>query len=413
MKTLAGENQSRQREATTKHMVALPAAWTGNNKTHGGSACCTDQQQQNTWWLSAWCMVQQQQNTWWLSAWCTDRQQQNTWWLCLLHWPATTKHMVALPAAWTGNNKTHGGSLPDAQTGNNKTHGGSACCTDRQQQNTWWLCLLHGPATTKHMVALCLVHRQATTKHMVALCLVHRQATTKHMVALPAAWTGNNKTHGGSAWCTDRQQQNTWWLSAWCMVRQQQNTWWLCLMHRQATTKHTVALPAAWTGNNKTHGGSLPDAQTGNNKTHGGSACCTLSLATHWRLMVCLDRHVWWYYANSHISLHTADTNCQPVDISSTGYVHFYPHRLAVFKWCALYCVVCMRACMCVCVDGMKLKYALRWHINVSVHSILCQCHKHMYSQTIWGQQTDGAKSGYCPSTLLAWHNIIHFVSLT
>ena len=85
MKTLAGENQSRQREATTKRMVALPAARTGNNKTHGGSAWCMDRQQQNTWWLSAWCMVRQHQNTWWLSAWCTDRQQQNTWWLCLLH----------------------------------------------------------------------------------------------------------------------------------------------------------------------------------------------------------------------------------------------------------------------------------------------------------------------------------------
>ena len=27
--------------------------------------------------------------------------------------------------------------------------------------------------------------------------------------------------------------------------------------------------------------------------------------------------------------------------------------------------------CVCVCVDGMNLKYALRWHIHISVHSVL------------------------------------------
>ena len=31
-----------------------------------------------------------------------------------------------------------------------------------------------------------------------------------------------------------------------------------------------------------------------------------------------------------------------------------------------------MRMCVCVCVDGMNLKYALRWHIHISVHSVLC-----------------------------------------
>ena len=357
--------------ATTKHMVALCLVH-GPATTKHMVALCLMHRQATTKHMVALLAAQTGNNkTHGGSACCMDRQQQNTWWLCLLHGPATTKHMVALPAAWTGNNKTHGGSLPGAQTGNNKTHGGSlpgaqtgnnkthggsACCMDRQQQNTWWLS------------AWCTDRQQ----HMVALCLVHRQATTKHMVALPAAWTGNNKTH-----C----------VSACCMVRQQQNTWWLCLLHGPATTKHMVALPAAHSPWRLTDG--------------------------WWSALIGMCDGTMLTLCNSHISLHTADTNCQPVDISSTGYVHFYPHQLAVFKWCALYCVVCMRACMCVCVDGMKLKYALRWHINVSVHSILCQCHKHMYPQTIWGQQTDGAKSGYCPSTLLAWHNIIHFVSLT
>ena len=30
--------------------------------------------------------------------------------------------------------------------------------------------------------------------------------------------------------------------------------------------------------------------------------------------------------------------------------------------------------CICVCVDGMNLKYALHWHIHISVDSVLCQC---------------------------------------
>ena len=38
---------------------------------------------------------------------------------------------------------------------------------------------------------------------------------------------------------------------------------------------------------------------------------------------------------------------------------------------------VCVRVCMPVCVDRMNLKYALRWHIHISVHSIQCQCQKY------------------------------------
>ena len=82
--------------------------------------------------------------------------------------------------------------------------------------------------------------------------------------------------------------------------------------------------------------------------------------------------------------------------------------------------------CVCVCLCGMNLKYAvwLRWHIHISVHCVLCQCYAqahahahpcpevtlcgwqdikiqllpllHAHPQTIWGQWTEGAKSGYC-----------------
>ena len=45
-----------------------------------------------------------------------------------------------------------------------------------------------------------------------------------------------------------------------------------------------------------------------------------------------------------------------------------------------------MRMCVRVCmrVDGINLKYALCWHINISVHSILCQCiHTSMHTHTL------------------------------
>ena len=35
---------------------------------------------------------------------------------------------------------------------------------------------------------------------------------------------------------------------------------------------------------------------------------------------------------------------------------------------------------MCVCVDGMNLKYALLWHIHRSVYSVLCQYYN-LYTQ--------------------------------
>ena len=39
--------------------------------------------------------------------------------------------------------------------------------------------------------------------------------------------------------------------------------------------------------------------------------------------------------------------------------------------------------CVCVCVDGMNVKHALRGHIHVSVHSVLCQCHKHTHTRIL------------------------------
>ena len=61
----------------------------------------------------------------------------------------------------------------------------------------------------------------------------------------------------------------------------------------------------------------------------------------------------------------------------------------------------CMRmcVCVCVCVDGMNLKYVLRWHIHMYISSFRTmpvQTHAHTHLQIIWGQRTDGAKSGYC-----------------
>jgi len=75
--------------------------------------------------------------------------------------------------------------------------------------------------------------------------------------------------------------------------------------------------------------------------------------------------------------------------------------------------------CMCVCVDGMNWKCALRWHIHISVHSVLCQCytqaHAHTHPQTIWGWRTDGAKSGHCREVIPRQYknyNIIEYVTI-
>ena len=61
-----------------------------------------------------------------------------------------------------------------------------------------------------------------------------------------------------------------------------------------------------------------------------------------------------------------------------------------------------MIMCVCVCararacVDGMTTQY-----VGISSHQFIPYCasaiHKHTHPQTIWGQRTDGAKSGHCP----------------
>ena len=56
-------------------------------------------------------------------------------------------------------------------------------------------------------------------------------------------------------------------------------------------------------------------------------------------------------------------------------------HRPRRCSWCV--CVrVCVCVCVCVCVDGMNLKYALRWHIHISVHSVLYASVMHKHSHT-------------------------------
>ena len=51
---------------------------------------------------------------------------------------------------------------------------------------------------------------------------------------------------------------------------------------------------------------------------------------------------------------------------------------------------VCASLCACVCGWNELEACAMLAYPHVSVHSV------HTHPQTIWGQQTDGAKSGYC-----------------
>ena len=57
--------------------------------------------------------------------------------------------------------------------------------------------------------------------------------------------------------------------------------------------------------------------------------------------------------------------------------------RMCVYMCVCVYMLCCV--CVCVCVYGMNLKYALCWHIHISVHSILRQCYTqaHTHPQTI------------------------------
>ena len=43
---------------------------------------------------------------------------------------------------------------------------------------------------------------------------------------------------------------------------------------------------------------------------------------------------------------------------SKTGKIHFKPHWFTVLKWHE-------NVCVCVCVGGINLKCALRWHVHI------------------------------------------------
>ena len=68
---------------------------------------------------------------------------------------------------------------------------------------------------------------------------------------------------------------------------------------------------------------------------------------------------------------------------------------------------VCVCACMhvCVCVDGMNLKYALCWHIHVSVYSILCHCYWAIQA----GLLTPLTFARHCLSPLAAFTFSVYF----
>ena len=77
----------------------------------------------------------------------------------------------------------------------------------------------------------------------------------------------------------------------------------------------------------------------------------------------------------------------------SYGNVYFYPHWFVVLRW---------YECVCVCVwgwNGLEVCAALAYqHISLFHTKPVPQAHTHMLPQTIWGQRTNGAKSGYCLS---------------
>ena len=129
--------------------------------------------------------------------------------------------------------------------------------------------------------------------------------------------------------------------------------------------------------------------------------------ASHW--LHCVSVHHGWLYFTELVTMHMTgwwckDWQCPLLAPSVRG-----PQMVCVcVRLCVCVCVwLCVYECECVCVYGMNLKYALRWHIHISVHSMLCQCytqaHTHTHPQTIWGQRTDGAKSGHCLKIVLLY----------
>ena len=73
-----------------------------------------------------------------------------------------------------------------------------------------------------------------------------------------------------------------------------------------------------------------------------------------------------------------------------------------------------MRMCVCVCMDKMNLKYALRWHIHISVHSVLCQCYTHKRTHTrIFKPFEDSEPTGLKVDTADQLHSQFFCASVT
>ena len=82
------------------------------------------------------------------------------------------------------------------------------------------------------------------------------------------------------------------------------------------------------------------------------------------------------------------------------GNVHFYHRRFAVLRWYER-----EGECVCVCVDGINLKYALRWHIHLH-QFILCYAsavHKHtFFCSRAWDEREGG-----CVGVFSLWLSVL------
>ena len=97
---------------------------------------------------------------------------------------------------------------------------------------------------------------------------------------------------------------------------------------------------------------------------HVSTCDCTLGLFEHPKTSHSKRLH-WKMVLGKTISSCRGESNlCQHAEPDCRlGNVLFQHCQLAVLKWYEN---------VCVSVDGMNFKYALRWHIRISVHSMLC-----------------------------------------
>ena len=109
---------------------------------------------------------------------------------------------------------------------------------------------------------------------------------------------------------------------------------------------------------------------------------------------------------------YTLQITCNEHFSGSLQYFRTYLQAVSTFSPISLWSRNGMCVCVCVCVCVMNLKYALNWHINIifisSFRTVpVPQAHAHMHPQTIWGQWTDGAKSGYCLFAFAWWPTLV------